>query len=351
MNPPTKMETHGPDNQKYLGPYKLAKLLVQSETQKKELASQVQELKGQLKSTKIHCADQKEKAKELTAKLEEQSKETESLRQQMKDMDSVLMSCRRECYTLQQRIKHFNGIIAEEAATRQSMKNMLYHQLSRVTKQLNEERSLKNKFMAAEKAAQKEVERLQELSNVKPDEDKYEKKIKELVKEVEGVKAECKVEKDKNADLLRELEEIKVHARSLSADLDLVRKLKAVWHQLQQMKEQIQILQRDASEMERSFITEVEDFRSQIKKAASTNLTLPVQIEAEDKDTLDSEQETTELKVDVVKQEKASVPDSQVSDFLVEASVPEENLTTTRKKHAMWKRLHHYMGLAKKKKN
>lgn len=340
------METHGPDKQKYLGPYKLAKMLVQSETQKKELGSQVQELKSQLKSAKTCCDDQKEKAKELTAKLEEQSKETECLHQQMEDMDSVLMSYRRECYTLQQRIMHCNGIIIEEAATRQSIKNMLYQQLSRVTKQLNEERSLKNRFMAAEKAAQKEVERLQELSKVKPDEGKYEKTIKELVREVEKVKAECKVRKDKNADLLRELEEIKVYAQRLSADLDLVRKLKAVRHQLQQIKEQVQILQRDALEMERSFITEVEDFRSQIKLVASTNLTLTEQIEAEDKDTLDSGQETTDLKV-----EKASAPHSQVSDFLVEASVPEENLTTTTKKHAMWKRLRHCTGLTKKKKN
>lgn len=380
------METHGPNKHRHLGAYKVAMLLMQVKTQKEELASQVEELKGQLQSVKTHSANQEEKVKELTVKLEEQSKETESLYHQMEDMDSVLKSSRRECETLQQRIKYFNGIIVQEAAMRQhnqDIKNVLFNQLSRVRKQLDEERSLTNTFMAAEKKAQKELEELHDVLNkVKSVQDEYENKINELVTEVEEVKAECKVEKDKNADLLRELEEIKVsyknnpryetknmletgkndtlqtqlkqeniiHADSLLADLDLVRKMKAVRQQLQEMKKQIHILQRNASEMERSFITELEDFRSQIKKIASTNLTLAANTEAEDKDPQDFGQEATKLKVDVLKQEKASVPDSQVSDFLEEARVPEENLSTTTKKPTTWKRLCCCMGLKKKKK-
>lgn len=354
LNPPKKMERGGPDEQRYLRPYKIVKLLMQSETRKEELASQVKELNGQLQSANTHCADQEEKVKELTAKLEEQSKETESLRHQMEEIVLALMSSRRECDTLQQRMKHFNGIIIQEAAVRQhnqSMKNELYHQLSRVTKQLDEERSLKNKFIAAERKAQKEVERLQELSTVKPGQDELEKQIKELVKEVEELKAECKVGKEKNAELLRELEEIKVHEQSLLADLDLVSKLKTIRHQLEHMLGQTQILQRVASELKLSFTTELGDLKSQIKTTASTNPALAVKIEVEDKDIQDFGQETTKLKVDVLKQENASVPNSQVSDFLEEVSVPEENLPTSKKKRTKWERLFCYMEPRKKKKN
>lgn len=76
---------------------------------------------------------------------------------------------------------------------------------------------------------------------------------------------------------------------------------------------------------------EMEDFRYQIKMVASTNLTLTVQAEDEDKDTLDS----GEMKVCVVKQEQASVSASQVSGLLVEAGGPAESLTTTTKKRTM----------------
>lgn len=83
---------HNPVKQRCLDPHKIAKLLLNTETQKEALASQVEKLKGQLQSAKTHSADQEEKAKELAAKLEDRNSEIQSLRQQVKKMDMALQS-------------------------------------------------------------------------------------------------------------------------------------------------------------------------------------------------------------------------------------------------------------------
>lgn len=53
------------------------------------------------------------------------------------------------------------------------------------------------------------------------------------------------------------------------------------------IEEQIQILQKNTSEREGSFIKELENLRSQVKELTSTCLALTVNIKAEDKDIKD----------------------------------------------------------------
>lgn len=86
---------HNPAKQSSLGPYKM--LLRITETQKEALASQAEELKGQLQRARTHSADQEENTKLLAAKVEDQNSEIQSLYQQVKKLNTALQSARREC--------------------------------------------------------------------------------------------------------------------------------------------------------------------------------------------------------------------------------------------------------------
>eukprot|EP00064_Thunnus_orientalis_P007102 superscaffoldBa00000770_g7121 len=355
-------------------------MLLDCETEE-ALPKQEEELKAQVQT-------HEDKDKALAAKLEDQNKEIESLHQQVKDTDKALQSAKRECEALHQRIKYMNGMLAREGAMRyqdESMRKGLYQQLSEVKRQLEEERSLKNTFMAAEKKARNEAERLQELqnvfSNVKPAQDEPEKleavrvdysngrkkftaQIKEeqdknmgLQQELELIKVlyneiklkyetELKFEKEKNNTLQKELQqERRCHGERISADLELVKKLRTNKDHLHQQKEEeIRILQ---EERERSFAKELEDLKSQLKELTLTNLKLTANIKAEDEDSQDLQQKNAELQV--VQREKVPLCDSQALKLLEEVDVSAENLPTKNKKPSLWKRFRHFVGLKRRK--
>ncbi|KAE8297895.1 hypothetical protein D5F01_LYC02374 [Larimichthys crocea] len=218
LNPPLKMETNDSnDKQRCLGPYKLAKLLQDCEIQKKALASQVEELEGQLESAKT---PEKEKIKELNAQLKDQTEEIQALHQQVKEVDVALQRAR------------------EESDGAKTVNGMLTKQLSRLMQQLDEEKTLKNKFMAAEKKAQNQV----------------------------------KIERETNASLQEQLtHENRCHAKKVLTDLLVIRNL-------QEKVKKIQVLQKNASEREMSFTKELEDFRSRVKLPQEETAKLKVEV-------------------------------------------------------------------------
>ena len=111
-------------------------------------------------------------------------------------------------------------------------------------------------------------------------------------------------------------QERRSHAERISADLELVDKLRANTDHLGQQKDE-EILQEDASEREWSIAKELEDLR-------------------EDEDSQD------------LQQGKEPLCDSQVIEVLEEVRVPPDNLPT-KKKSSMWKRFRHFVGLRKRK--
>ncbi|XP_042289941.1 myosin-10-like [Thunnus maccoyii] len=370
-----------------------ASMLPNCETEE-VLLKQEDELKAQVQTYE-------DKDKVLAAKLEDQNKEIESLRQQVKETNKALQGAKRECEGLHKKIKYLNGLVTREGAMRYqdaSIRKGLNQQLNEVQRQLEEERNLKDKFMVAEKKARKEAERLQELHNVlsyvKSAQDEPEKTNVETLEKLEALTveysnsrerfaAQIKEEQDKNMGLQQELELIKLsyneiklkyetelkfekeksdnlqkelqqerrsHAERISTDLELLKKLSAAKDRLyQQKEEEIRILQENASERESSFAKELEDLRSQLKELTSTNLKLTANVKAEDENSQDLQQETVELQVKVVQQEKEPLCDSQALELLDEVGVSAENLPTKTKKSSIWKRFRHLLGLKKRK--
>lgn len=312
-----------------------------------------------------------DKNQALATKLEEQTKEIESLRDQVREKNKALHCAKKKGEALQQWIEYMNGMVAREGAMRyqdESMRKALYQQLSEVKRQLEEETHLKDKFMAAEVKARKEIQQLQELHNIslKSAQNGPEKTKKDTQNEAEAARvefaAQIKEEQDKNTGLQQELEllkasyndmklnyetklkyekekndtlhkelqqEKKSQADRILENMKIVNKIMASKHHLCEQKEkEIQILQEEASERETSFAKELENLKSQLKELTLTNLKLTGNIKPEDEDSNNLGKKTAEIQVMVVRQVEEPLSDSQATEVLVEVSVSAENLPT-----------------------
>lgn len=276
-----------------MGTYKLAKLLLDCETQMEALASEVEELEAQLQSAKKYSADQEEKVKELAQRLKNKNKKIWSLRKQLEEMDQALHGARGQREALQEEVKHLKDLLDREAAANchnECMKNLLMCQSSKVKEQLAKSAAFQLQW------------------------------VRQFLYSCNMYEVALKFEQVKTDSLQKELEQEK---RSLAE------KVRAAVHHLQQhMEEEIDYLLKKALERKTSYTVmakELEALGSQVNQFLA-NVALRANVKAEDKDSQDLRQETAELKVELLE----PVPDSQVLELQTEVAVQAEELPTTK---------------------
>lgn len=299
-----------------LSGYKFAKLLQDSDNQKRKLTSQVEKLKNQLQSAETLCACLEKKAAQGAAKQEEQKTEIEHLHRQMKEKDTNLQSAMRHGNRL---LSEINVMMAQNTSMKQSTEktDRLHQQLDNATNKLKQEKRLKNKYMNAEKKAKKEARRLQKICD----------KFKQQKNNNRELLASAALQQELGQIQHHLNQENRLHVESALTDRFLIRDPRATREHLEQQICELRAQQNDTSEKERSLIREVERLRSQIKEVIATSLN------------------TAEK---VSEQEEHLVPESQA--VLGEAAAPVENLPGKTKKNTSWKRLLVAVGLKQKKK-
>lgn len=299
-----------------LSGYKFAKLLQDSDNQKRKLTSQVEKLKNQLQSAETLCACLEKKAAQGAAKLEEQKTEIEHLHRQMKEKDTNLQSAMRHGNRL---LSQINVMMAQNTSMKQSTEktDRLHQQLDNATNKLKQEKRLKNKYMNAEKKAKKEARRLQKICD----------KFKQQKNNNRELLASAALQQELGQIQHHLNQENRLHVENALTDRFLIRDPRATREHLEQQICELRAQQNDTSEKERSLIREVERLRSQIKEVIATSLN------------------TAEK---VSEQEEHLVPESQA--VLGEAAAPVENLPGKTKKNTSWKRLLVAVGLKQKKK-
>lgn len=297
--------------------YKLAKLLQDSDNQKRKLASQVEELKDQLRSAETLCACLEEKVAQGAAKLEEQKAQIEHLQRQVKEKDTTLQSAMKHGNRL---LSQINVMMAQNTSRKQSTEKTdeLRQQLDRATYRLKQEKHLKNKYMNAEKKAKKEARRLQKICD----------KFKQQKNNNTELLASAALQQEFGLIQHQLNQENRLHVESSLTDVLLIRDLRATREHLEQQICELRA-QNDAAVKERSLIRDVERLRSQIKELIASSLN------------------TAEK---VSEQEEHLVPESQAVKLLGEAAAPLENLPGKAKKNTSWKRFLMAVGLKQKKK-
>lgn len=292
--------------------YKLAKLLYDCETEKKVLASQVEDLKVQLQTAKIQAENSTETTSKLAAKLQAQRTEMEHLNLQIKKHDKAPQNARGNPDSSQQRGDRKNHTVA---SGRCGNAKMFREPEGRLMKELIESRDQFKEFL--ETRAQLEQEKLQEIQTI----------LSQIIilKDLKDLKVAYEVEKEKNLALQQELEQVqkhlrqegRFHAEKALADLFLIRELRAVIEEQQNNVNEMRPLLSDGEYSEGQTLGQ---------------------------DTL----ELLEQSLKTSQEGSCLVFDSQVSRLLPVAGTLEK--LPTKKKPSMKKTLHRFLGWKNSKK-
>ena len=127
---------------------------------------------------------------------------------------------------------------------------------------------------------------------------------------------------------------MKSHADTVSEDQELIHKLRALQRALCGMMEQ-----------------QIKDLKIRLDGQTSTNLELATQLQAEKEASQALQAETDKLEEKLKEQEDKALVALQAVELLVEEEISEETIPRKKKKSSGWKRICHFLGLRRKRKD
>lgn len=239
-----------------LGTYNWARQLIFSifgRTEKEALLKEVEELKAQLQRAKEHSLCQGQMVTEISTNLESEVNENESLWNQVEYLTNQLHRVK----TLARQHSNLFRKVTAKCFKEHTLRIQLGQQLEEIEKQLAHQKSQEGLLVNKEKETRSELETLK--VSCQDIHQRYE--------------TELRAEKEKSDTLQQQLEtENKSHAERVSEYQEQIQRLRSEQDALQQrMEQEIKLLQRDASEREKSFCRELEDLKFKLHKQTATN--------------------------------------------------------------------------------